>query len=77
MTPMRSSRRGMTLVEIMIVVLIIGVLLSIAVPQFIQSREVSRHRSCLSNLKKIEEAKAQLEDLQERARKSGVPRAVD
>jgi hypothetical protein len=27
--------------------------------------------------KKIEEAKAQLEDLQERARKSGVPRAAD
>ncbi len=51
------KKRGFTLVEIMIVVLIIGVLLSIAVPQFIQSREVSRHRACLSNLKKIEEAK--------------------
>jgi len=51
------KKRGFTLVEIMIVVLIIGVLLSIAVPQFLQSREVSRHRTCLSNLKKIEEAK--------------------
>lgn len=51
------KKRGFTLVEIMIVVLIIGVLLGIAVPQFLQSREVSRHRSCLSNLKKLEEAK--------------------
>ncbi|MCC7433181.1 MAG: prepilin-type N-terminal cleavage/methylation domain-containing protein [Methanoregulaceae archaeon] len=51
------KKRGFTLVEIMIVVLIIGVLMSVAVPQFLQSREVSRHRTCLSNLKKIDEAK--------------------
>lgn len=51
------QKRAFTLVEIMIVVLIIGVLLGVAVPQFLQSRETSRQRTCVSNLKKLDEAK--------------------
>lgn len=51
------QKRAFTLVEIMIVVLIIGVLLGVAVPQFLQSRETSRNRTCVSNLKKLDEAK--------------------
>lgn len=57
MKQFRKERRGFTLVEIMIVVLIIGILLGIAVPNFIRARESGRTRTCTANLKQIDAAK--------------------
>jgi prepilin-type N-terminal cleavage/methylation domain-containing protein len=54
-----SKQQGFTLVEIMIVVLIIGILLAIAIPNFVQAREASRAKSCVANLKQIDSAKQQ------------------
>jgi prepilin-type N-terminal cleavage/methylation domain-containing protein len=55
----RRRERGFTLVEIMIVVLIIGILLAIAVPSFMNARERSRTNACRSNLRQIQAAKEQ------------------
>jgi prepilin-type N-terminal cleavage/methylation domain-containing protein len=52
-------RRGFTLVEIMIVVLVIGILLGIAAPNFVRAREQSRAKSCIAQLRLIDAAKEQ------------------
>ena len=54
-----KKSKGFTLVEIMIVVLIIGILLAIAVPNFVKARETSRSRTCIGNLKQTVSAKEQ------------------
>jgi general secretion pathway protein G len=54
-----NKRRAFTLVEIMIVVLIIGILMAIAVPNFVQARTSSRQSTCIANLKQIDSAKEQ------------------
>jgi prepilin-type N-terminal cleavage/methylation domain-containing protein len=45
---------GFTLIEIMIVVALIAVLASIAIPNFIQARERTRMVTCIHNLKVID-----------------------
>jgi prepilin-type N-terminal cleavage/methylation domain-containing protein len=55
----RNKKTGFTLVEIMIVVLIIGILLAIAVPNFIKARQNSRLQTIIANLKQIETGKEQ------------------
>jgi prepilin-type N-terminal cleavage/methylation domain-containing protein len=52
-----TFRRAFTLVEVIIVVLIIGVLLTIAAPNMARARERSRQKACVSNLRMIESAK--------------------
>src|SRR5690242_6604809 len=54
-----KSNRGFTLIEVMIVVLIIGLLLAIAIPNFLHAREGSRTKTCISNLSAINTAKEQ------------------
>ena len=54
------GRRGFTLVEIMIVILIIAILLAVAVPQFIKARTQSWQKVCMTNLRAIDNAKEQL-----------------
>ncbi len=53
------TRRGFTLVEIMIVVAIIGLVAAIAIPNFIRYREASRRSVCIANLKQMQDAKVQ------------------
>lgn len=55
----RNNKKGFTLVEIMIVVLIIGILMAIAIPNFMSARSRSQTSTCIANLKQIESAKEQ------------------
>jgi prepilin-type N-terminal cleavage/methylation domain-containing protein len=53
----RTSREaGFTLVEIMIVIAIIGLLASIAIPNYVKARSTSQATSCINNLRQIDSA---------------------
>jgi prepilin-type N-terminal cleavage/methylation domain-containing protein len=51
-----STRSGFTLVEIMIVVAIIGLLVSIAIPNFVHARSSAQQNACINNLRQIDGA---------------------
>jgi prepilin-type N-terminal cleavage/methylation domain-containing protein len=52
----KTGKAAFTLVEVMIVVVIIGLLAAIAIPNFIKARVVSRRKACGANLKLIHSA---------------------
>ena len=57
---MKQSKKGFTLVEIMIVVAIIGILAAIAIPNFVRYRKSAQANACIGNLKQLQSAVEQL-----------------
>lgn len=53
------DKKGFTLTEIMLVLLIIGMMGVIALPGFVQSRQTARRNVCINNLRLISAAKEQ------------------
>ena len=52
-----GKRKAFTLVEVMIVILIIAILLAVAIPNFIRTRERARFTECVTTMRQIENAK--------------------
>lgn len=49
-------RRGFTLIEVLIVVVVIGIMSSVAMPNFVSAQDRARNASATSNLKVVQQA---------------------
>jgi general secretion pathway protein G len=56
MNDFRSSQRGFTLIEIMVVVVILGILAAIVVPRLLDEPERARRTSAATQIRSLEEA---------------------
>ena len=56
-TACSKKNQGFTLVEIMIVVAIIGLLASVAIPNYVRARSDTQRTICIANLRTIDGAK--------------------
>lgn len=55
----KYAQQGFTLVELMMVITILGLLASIALPSFANARTTSRTNACINNLRQLTGAKDQ------------------
>jgi prepilin-type N-terminal cleavage/methylation domain-containing protein len=70
------SKRGFTIVEVMIVVGLVGMLAALAVPNALRSRTTASKQTCISNLRQIDSAKEQW-TVEERKAQTDVPKDAD
>lgn len=69
---MPTRARGFTLIEICIVVLVLGIIAAITLPNYLAARTNTQIKTCLSNLRRISDAK-DLWAADNRAASSAVP----